>query len=397
MKKLLTICLILIWVVSFGCKQEQVISQLEVGKGKLLGMGLSIEAVKHLERAEQEEMNKVEPRALLLIAYSNALSTDMAKSYDLEAEYRSERTRRITELSTTEIKKILQILNERHRIQKDAIQILIDKGEDAIPLILEALHKTSYRDLEPTLLKILSEIGSEGLTQLFTAISNSETSPAVRINLIRVIGAIGDTGAVTQLESLQEAMPDAIVALELNAALYKLGKETVKTEILQGLNAKRAEVRQAAAHAMSELNDVHTATLIKMLQDPNDTVRMNITKALQKHYDEAAVNSLVKILYNDSSWHTKKTASETLKLYAEKGLADKLAPQLVTVLIAQQVAEYEDRLRIVQLLIKPALLKQIQIADPYDNLPHKLDDYYRTKETNTMVKEELSNLLLKLE
>ena len=397
MKKLLTICLILIWVVSFGCNQEQVISQLEVGKGKLLGMGLSIEAVKHLERAEQEEVNKVEPRALLLIAYSNALSTDMAKSYDLEAEYRSERTRRITELSTTEIKKILQILNERHRIQKDAIQILIDKGEDAIPLILEALHKTSYRDLEPTLLKILREIGSEGLTQLFTAISNSETSPAVRINLIRVIGAIGDTGAVTQLESLQEAMSDAIVELELNAALYKLGKETVKTEILQGLNAKRAEVRQAAAHAMSELNDVHTATLIKMLQDPNDTVRMNITKALQKHYDEAAVNSLVKILYNDSSWHTKKIASETLKLYAEKGLADKLAPQLVTVLIAQQVAEYEDRLRIVQLLRKPALLKQIQIADPYDNLPHKLDDYYRTKETNTMVKEELSNLLLKLE
>ena len=397
MKKLLTICLILIWVVSFGCKQDQVISQLEVGKGKLLGMGLSIEAVKHLERAEQEEMNKVEPRALLLIAYSNALSTDMAKSYDLEAEYRSERTRRITELSTTEIKKILQILNERHRIQKDAIKILIDKGEDAIPLILEALHKTSYRDLEPTLLKILSEIGSEGLTQLFTAISNSETSPAVRINLIRVIGAIGDTGAVTQLESLQEAMSDAIVDLELNTALYKLGKETVKTEILQGLNAKRAEVRQAAAHAMSELNDVHTATLIKMLQDPNDTVRMNITKALQKHYDEAAVNSLVKILYNDSSWHTKKIASETLKLYAEKGLADKLAPQLVAVLIAQQVAEYEDRLRIVQLLIKPALLKQIQIADPYDNLPHKLDDYYRTKETNTMVKEELSNLLLKLE
>ncbi len=382
---------------SFGCNQDQVISQLEVGKGKLLGMGLSIEAVNHLKRAEQEEVNKVEPRALLLIAYSNALSTDMAKSYNLEAEYRSERTRRIDELSKTEIKKILQILNERHRIQKDAIQILIDKGEDAIPLILEALHKTSYKDLEPTLLEILRQIGSKGLDQLFAAISDTQTSPIVRINLIRVIGAIGDTIAVKQLESLQQAMSDAIVNVELNAALYKLGKETVKTEILQGLSAKHAEVRQAAANAMNELNEVHTAILIQMLQDPNDTVRMNIAKALQKHCDAEAVNPLVKTLYNDSSWHTKKIASETLKLYAEKGLADKLANQLIAMLIAQQIAEYEDRLRIVQLLRKPVVLKQIQAADPYDNLPHKLDDYYRTQETNTMVKEELSNLLLKLE
>ena len=69
MKKSL-IVLLLIGVVSFGCKQEQVITQLEVGRSKLLNAGLAMEAVEHLERAEVEEVNKVEPRALLIIAYS---------------------------------------------------------------------------------------------------------------------------------------------------------------------------------------------------------------------------------------------------------------------------------------------------------------------------------------
>ena len=79
MKKLLLI-LLLIGVVSFGCQQEQVITQLEVGRSKLLNAGLSLEAAQHLERAEQEEENKVEPRALLVLAYSNAISDGRGKN-----------------------------------------------------------------------------------------------------------------------------------------------------------------------------------------------------------------------------------------------------------------------------------------------------------------------------
>ena len=139
MKKLLII-LLLIGVVSFGC-QEQVITQLEVGRDKLLGAGLSLEAVQHLERAELEEENKVEPRTLLILAYSNAISTGAAKTQNLEARYQSERDRRVGELGEYEIKKILQLLGERHRVQKDAIQVLIDKGAPAVPFILEDLVK----------------------------------------------------------------------------------------------------------------------------------------------------------------------------------------------------------------------------------------------------------------
>ncbi len=98
MKKLLAIYLVLIWVVSFGCKQEKIIPELSPGRDKLLGAGLAIDAIEnHLKLAEIEEVNKDEPRALLLIAYSHALSTNLTwlKNNEKETEYRNERTRRL--------------------------------------------------------------------------------------------------------------------------------------------------------------------------------------------------------------------------------------------------------------------------------------------------------------
>ena len=77
-----------ILAISVGCTPDQPITQLEVGRNKLLGAGLSIEAVNHLKRAETEEAKtpaeKVEPRALLLVAYSHALATGDAKTQEVE-------------------------------------------------------------------------------------------------------------------------------------------------------------------------------------------------------------------------------------------------------------------------------------------------------------------------
>ena len=55
MKKFSTLLIFLILAVTVGCTQEQPITQLEVGRNKLLLAGLTIEAVNHLERAEIEE------------------------------------------------------------------------------------------------------------------------------------------------------------------------------------------------------------------------------------------------------------------------------------------------------------------------------------------------------
>ena len=395
MKKLLLI-LLLIGVVSFGC-QEQVITQLEVGRSKLLNAGLSLEAVDHLERAEQEEENKVEPRALLILAYSNAISTGAARTHNVEARYQTERDRRLGELGEYEMKKILQILGERHRVQKDAIQVLIDKGAPAVPFVLEDLVKNRYHNVHDDFVQILQEIGSPAISELLKTAGDSKTPSNVKIQLVRIVGSIADTSAATGLKALQNATADEGLKMEINTALYLLGNEDSEGKIVEGLTDGNAVVRRAAAKSMMFLKEHPTDKLIDALGDSDDTVRMDIAKALQKYPDAGAVDGLVAILTNGSSLYTKQAAIDTLNHYAENGLADGLAGRLIVLLANPEVVDHEDRLRIVQLLKKPALVNQIQEADQYDNLPHKLDVYFRETETNDMVKDALNELLLALE
>ena len=395
MKKTLTI-LLLIGVVSFGC-QEQVITQLEVGRSKLLDAGLTLEAVENLERAEQEEQNKVEPRALLVIAYSNALSSGAARVHKMDARYKSERDRRIGELGEFEMKKILQILGERHRVQKDAMQVLVDKGAPAVPLILENLVKNRYRDVHGDFIQILTQIGSAGIDTILEVAGNSGTPSAVKIQLIRVIGDIGDTSATSGLETLRNSIADEGLKMEINTALYLLGNEASEAKIVAGLTDGNAVVRRAAAKSMMFLKEHPTDKLIDALDDSDDTVRMDIAIALRKYPDAGAVDGLVAILTNGSSLNTKQAAMDTLNHYAENGLADGLAARLIELLTDPKVVNHEDRIRIVQLLKKSAVLKQIREADQYDNLPHKLYVFFDETETNDMVKDELNELLNQLD
>ena len=395
MKKTLMI-LLLIGIVSIGC-QEQVITQLEVGRSKLLNAGLTLEAVGHLERAEQEEQNKVEPRALLVIAYSNALSSGAAKVHKVDARYQTERDRRIGELGEFEMKKILQILDERHRIQKDAMQILVDKGAPAVPFVLEDLVKNRYRHVHGDFIHILQEIGSPGLNDILEAAGDSNTPSAVKIQLVRIVGDIGDASASAKLKTLQNSTTDEGLKMEINTALYLLGDEDSEEKIIDGLTDSNVVVRRAAAKSMVFLKEHPTTKMIAALEDSDDAVRRDIAIALRMYPDASAVDNLIAILANGSGPDTKQAAMDTLNHYAENSLVDGLAARLIELLADPKVINHEDRLRIVQLLKKPALIQQVKEADQYDNLPHKIYLFYEEKETNDMVKDELNQLLLVLE
>ena len=395
MKKTLMI-LLLIGVVSIGC-QEQVITQLEVGRSKLLDAGLTLEAVGHLERAEQEEQNKVEPRALLLIAYSNALSSGAARVHKAEARYKTERDRRIGELGEFEMKKILQILGERHRIQKDAMQILIDKGVPAVPFVLEDLVKDRYHSVHGDFIQILKEIGSPGINDILEAAGDSKTPATVKILLVRIVADIGDTSAKARLETLQNSTTDEGLKMEINTALYMLGDEGSEGKIVEGLTSSNVVVRRAAAKSMVFLKEHPTTKMITALEDSDNAVRRDIAIALRMYPDAGAVDNLLAMLTSSSGPDAKQAAMDTLNHYADEGIVDGLAARLIELLANPKVVDHEDRLRIVQLLKKPALIKQVQEADQYDNLPHKIYLYYEEKETNDMVKDELNQLLLVLE
>ena len=401
MKKSL-IVLLLIGVVSFGCKQEQIITQLEVGRSKLLNAGLTMEAVEHLERAEVEEVNKVEPRALLIIAYSHAISTRAAEMFNVETRFQSERDQRIGQLGEFEIKKILEILGERHRIQKDAVQVLIDRGAPVVPFVLDNLVKNRNTAAHDDFFEILEQIGGEGVDTILKTVSDSATPIAVRVKLIRVVGEIGDAAATAGLEQLHNSINDEGLKMEVDTALYLLGHPEYKEKIIAGLDNANVVVRRAAAKALVSLNDAPTEKIIEALKDPDPTVQMDAAKALQKYLDANAVDNLVVILSssanseNKQAAKAKQAAMDTLNLYAEKGIADGLAARFIELLTNSQVTDHNSRLRIVQLLKKPVLIKQVEEADQYDNLPHKIYQLYEA-ETNDMVKDELNALLLVIE
>ena len=399
MKKLVTICLVLVWVVSFGCKREQIIPELSPGRDKLLLAGLAVESIEHLKRAEIDEKDKSEPRALLLIAYSHALSQNLAwlKSNNLETEYRNERTKRLKALNDDEIDEIFKVLNGRNPVLRDATQILIDKGTPVVPLILEDFLNNRHPDAHDSFLDALTQIGSKGLEQLLAAVDAARPPKAVKIRLIRVMGDIGDASIQEKLEELRNTINDNALQTEINVVLYRLGNKTYQNKIEAGLDSDNVLVRQAAARSMVILNKPSTSKLVSALKDPDDQVRRSIVKALKKHVDPNAVDNLVDILTNGSSGNTKQIALNTLNQYVESGIADGLAPRLINLLTKTEINNHEDRIRIVQLISKAALVKQIQAADPFDNLPAKIYDYYDTKEGNDLVKDELNSLLLKLD
>jgi len=391
MKKSL-IVLLLIGVVSFGCKQEQIITQLEVGRSKLLNAGLTMEAVEHLERAEVEELNKVEPRALLVIAYSHAISSRAAEMFNVETRFQAERTRLLNQLGEFEIKKILTILGERHRIQKDAVQVLIDLGAPVVPFVLDNLVKNRYERAHDDFFQILKQIGDDGVDAILKTVLDSATPIPVKVELIRTVGEIGGATATAGLEQLLNSIGDEGLKMEVVTALYLLGQPAYKEKIVTGLSDTNVGVRRAAAKALVFLDDPPVAKVVEALKDANDAVQMSAAKALQKYPDASAIDNLIAVLNSGAASEAKQAVMDTLHLYAEKGIADGLAARFIELLTSSEVTDHNNRLRIVQLLKKPVLIKQVEEADQYDNLPHKIYQLYEA-ETNDMVKDELIKLL----
>ena len=399
MKKLLMIPLLLILIAASGCEQKQIITQLDVGEKKLLGAGLVIEAVENLKRAEIEEKNRTKPRALLAIAYAHGISTGMARiqSPELEAEYKREKDLRVAALNEAEIKVIFQVLDDRHRVQKDAKQILIDKGVDVVPLILDNLKKGRYSNLQADFVEMLTEIGSKAMSQILVAIGDADTPINVKITLARLIADIGDPSSVAELESVRNNSTSSGLKMAITTTLYRLGKKEYREKIIAGLRANDVRERREAAWAMRYLNDSPTAEITRALQDSGNRVRLSCVGALEKYPSEIAVRPLVNLLKSDSDKNVKSVAVVALAAHAESGIGKGLVVLLIDALKSGEVTDPEDRLRLVQLLKKKALQKQIKMSPEDMNLEWKIWEYRKSVEQSDMVKDELDYLLQELE
>ena len=131
--------------------------------------------------------------------------------------------------------------------------------------------------------------------------------------------------------------------MEINAALYKLGRSYYWSEILKGLRASDVNVRRAAAKAIIDFDDYRGSEVIKALQDTDDRVREYVARALQKRPDKNAVQPLAEVLKSDADNVSKRAALEALKEHMARGLARKLAVRLINVeLLGGKISDAEN-------------------------------------------------------
>ncbi len=401
MKKVIIIPLLVLLLASFGCDTKQKgPSNLSVGKSKLIESGNALEAVGHLEKAEKEEANKLEPRALLIIAYSYGLSTGDADRSGNAAKFRSEREQRIKALTEAEMKSILQVLDDRRsQVRKAGLQALVDKGQDAAVLILDSLAKGRYPSLHEDFTQwVLVDIGTDALDLVLAKLTDETTTPALRSKLVHVLAEIGDAKAVDALKSVKTETSEPGLAMEISTTLYQLGEKSYKNDIIAGISHDDVGVRRAAAKAMVNIEGVPSKTLIAGLKDTDSEVVTAFVEALAIHKDAAAVDGLVAVLISDElNKDPKQAAINTLDIYGQEKLARGLASRITTLIIGGTVSDAENRLHLVQLLRKEPFKKQIKAIKSIDDLAFKLYSYHERKEESTLVKTTLKQLLDELQ
>ena len=157
-------------------------------------------------------------------------------------------------------------------------------------------------------------------------------------------------------------------------------------------------VRRAAVRALIHLDDYPIDSVLKVLQDSDNSVVTSAAQALQKRPNAQAVLPLIEVLIGEADNAAKQAASEALRIHAEQKLTKGLTNRLTQTLISGKITNAEDRLRILQLLRKDALMQQVKVAYLVNpQLAYDLDQYLKQTETHEMVKEELRRLLSELE
>lgn len=387
--------LLLILFTCYACGTEQKgPNNLSVGRASLIQSGLAIEAVNYLTKAEKNEAHKDEARALLVIAYSYALSSDAAKAQKVEDEYKKQRKERIAALNDAEMTKMIEHLSKRSQVQQEGFQALADKGTEAAVVILNHIAEGTSPDAHKHFPETLTKMGSEAVEPILNRITDEAITPADKIKLIRVIGEIGDKKAVDKLKSIDRTNMSAAFKLEVYTTLYRLGDSSYKSQILAGLKSDEVDVRRASAKAMANIKNVNTNTLINSLKDEDSQVVADIARAVAVHKTKNAIEPLLNIFKTTHDEKAKDAVINTLKTYKEAGgdLKKGLAKKMALLLISQEVDSDQDRYRVARFL-QTHLVKELKALSVSDDIAVKLYEYNTKHEQSEIVKTALHKLL----
>jgi len=288
-----------------GCKevtQKKKYTNFELGKGKLIDEEDYVKAVKYLNMALEENPENSETRILLIIACRRSLEDGSADMQNKRDEYQRIAREEFEKLDTErEIRAIINIIRDRdiNIIQKDAMQLLIEKGENAVKLSISAL--INYAFIHDQIVEVLTRIGEPALDDLVATLEKPTTNSSTKLDIVRIIGNMKTDEATPVLEKIVKSqnITDKAVKMEAMASLFERGEKQYEKDILKGLDSPNVNVRRPASHAMIYMNRSPVKRLIKTLKDPDEQVRINALKGVERNPDKDTIEPLIEMLKND--------------------------------------------------------------------------------------------------
>lgn len=170
-----------------------------------------------------------------------------------------------------------QLLEQAIAIGK---QIGPDAWKEAVPILVEVTEKDwpSKNQIPEFVKLLLKDVATWDLEALGPAIGSSNAG--VRAEVVSLLGEVGPTVLDIIKSMLSDEAPSVRVASI--KALQQIGGDTEVPAIVAALEDPSADVRSAAAGALTGFGDVGIAKLVEALQSGSSELRKTILTALQQ-------------------------------------------------------------------------------------------------------------------
>ena len=390
MKQVLTLVAVMVMIFGVGCDQNnKIVTDMELGRDYLNGSGSLNDAVRHLKKAKETEQNPTEARVLLAVAYFYGLSTGDATALGKTTEYERDGKALASSLGSAELQAILDLMTERHRYHKGAMDAIVAAGSNSVPVLVDAFATSLYTKIQGEVEEMLIRLGQNDITSIVNELGDSRLTEARKIKLVRVIGKINNLSSKQKLVSFRGDTSGAL-QMEVDATLYRLGEKEYRSGLITGLSSSDLEERRVAARAMSLIDESPTDDILKTMKDNDVQVRLHSVNALALHPAKTALDPVLNLLVSDPDVSVKQAATAAAIEHIEKGYGKGLAKRLVN--MVKELENPDDRLRVIKLIRTDRIRNQIKV-NKFENLEYQIYEYMEGKEQNEMVKRELNFLL----
>jgi putative membrane-bound dehydrogenase-like protein len=166
-----------------------------------------------------------------------------------------------------------------------------------VPLEAAALARWLHEERDPDrVASVLESLGDapweEGLRAAAEVAAGTAHAAANRITAVGLLARAGPTG---RLRELAESLEGSVVLAEAMRQLAKLHEEGCASLLLRGLESPAAEVREAAAECLAELDAREAGpAVIRLLEDADVTVRRAAAAALGRLGTREAAGALLR-------------------------------------------------------------------------------------------------------